>query len=42
MWGVLGRRFFGGFGERGNEQSRGEKSSSSPALRVQGKKGYSV
>jgi hypothetical protein len=40
-WGILSRRLFGGFGERGNEQSKGEKSSSSPASCVQGKKkGY--
>jgi hypothetical protein len=40
-WGISCRRLFGGFGERGNGQSKGEKSSSSPASRVQGKKkGY--
>jgi hypothetical protein len=39
----LGRRLCGGFGESGNGQSRGEKSSSSLASRIQGKKkGYSA
>jgi hypothetical protein len=41
--GALGQHLFGGFEERGNGQSKGEKYSSSPASRVQGKKkGYNV
>jgi hypothetical protein len=41
--GALGRHLFTGFEERGNGQSKGEKSSSSLTSRVEGKKkGYNA